>query len=736
MSRTKNCPSWGDMRHRLNAIASNIVLATPPSIRRRIKRALPRRAAESIVSFVLRWSRNEEPVASIIEPVLDRQDNTKRISTKRPSKGQALFDASWYAKRYERISTDEDGSYRYYQRFGRHRGNHPSAAYEAGMNVPTRTSIPQPHLWRAASSPILCRLPPSKYLQLYQAKPLLHKDYGTLDEYLRRATVNPRLIGPTLYENDLRVAAYMDNLKHRLSAMFAKRSQAEIISVIIPTRNRTTVLPDAIVSVLMQSYENWELIVVDDCGDEGSVEDLIREFEDDRIRYIRLSKPSGNAVARNAGITASSGTVIAHMDDDDLWDPDHLLVLHGSMRDNNAHIAYGAQAVWGGYDPEIGLGRDFRSLRFAPFNRSLLENNNYISMISLIYDKEFAGKGGVFEENLQRLVDWDLFLRLTESTVPVAVPCITSHYFQEREAVTVTSRVSTEEALSAVRDRVARRAAYKAGFVSDDGPIQTAFSLSREHLTVRQKRLQEELPPGRVEIVIPNYESFEELQTCLQSLKQHTHTPYNITIVDNRSSRETRDKLTSLISRTEGTKLLIEDESAGFSYAVNRGICEVIGTGDDIVILNNDTLVMPGWLDELRLVLHKHQDVAIAVPRQVLPGGHSIIKAHVPAAISDFECDVNLSAHHVNILDPYFDPQDGLIELTFAPLFCALVRASSLAAIGGLDAANGPHFRSDWILCDGIRRYLKQRVVYTPHSKVYHMQGVATRQKAMKGSKC
>jgi GT2 family glycosyltransferase len=56
-----------------------------------------------------------------------------------------------------------------------------------------------------------------------------------------------------------------------------------------------------------------------------------------------------------------------------------------------------------------------------------------------------------------------------------------------------------------------------------------------------------------------------------------------------------------------------------------------------------------------------------------------------------------------------------------------LVRPEAIRAIGGLDHRNGPHYRSDWIFCEALRRILEQRIVYTPYSKVYHLQGVATR---------
>jgi GT2 family glycosyltransferase len=117
----------------------------------------------------------------------------------------------------------------------------------------------------------------------------------------------------------------------------------------------------------------------------------------------------------------------------------------------------------------------------------------------------------------------------------------------------------------------------------------------------------------------------------------------------------------------------------------------------------------------------------MAVPRQVIPAGAKALKLHMPAADARFECDINLSSQHDNVLDPDFDQDDNLVELSFAPLFCGLIRPEVIKALGGLDSGNGPHYRSDWILCESIERVLKQKILYTPHSKVYHLQGVATK---------
>ena len=95
------------------------------------------------------------------------------------------------------------------------------------------------------------------------------------------------------------------------------------VSVVIPTYNRANVLPRAIDSVLQQTHENIELIVVDDSSTDNTRE-VVESYNDNRIRYTRLDSNSGANTARNTGINISSGDYIAFLDSDDEWLPSKI----------------------------------------------------------------------------------------------------------------------------------------------------------------------------------------------------------------------------------------------------------------------------------------------------------------------------------------------------------------------------------------------------------------------------
>lgn len=100
----------------------------------------------------------------------------------------------------------------------------------------------------------------------------------------------------------------------------------EMVSVIMPVYNTEKYVEEAICSVLSQSYQDWELLVVDDCSTDSSVSIIKRYMEQDRrIHFFQTDSSSGSPVKpRNIGVEAAKGRYIAFLDSDDIWLPDKL----------------------------------------------------------------------------------------------------------------------------------------------------------------------------------------------------------------------------------------------------------------------------------------------------------------------------------------------------------------------------------------------------------------------------
>lgn len=112
-----------------------------------------------------------------------------------------------------------------------------------------------------------------------------------------------------------------------------------IVSIIMPAYNADRFIREAIDSVLSQTYEDWELIVVDDCSEDKTATS-VKEFADDRIRLLQNEKNLGVAASRNKGIAEAKGSYIAFLDGDDLWRACKLKVQMDLIADRSDVLCY------------------------------------------------------------------------------------------------------------------------------------------------------------------------------------------------------------------------------------------------------------------------------------------------------------------------------------------------------------------------------------------------------------
>lgn len=110
-------------------------------------------------------------------------------------------------------------------------------------------------------------------------------------------------------------------------------NRVDLISIIMPAYNAENHIKKSIQSVINQTYTNWELIIADDNSTDQTV-DRIEQFNDSRIRIIKLHTNSGAAVARNNAIEKAHGNYLAFLDSDDLWHPEKLKKQLNFMKEN------------------------------------------------------------------------------------------------------------------------------------------------------------------------------------------------------------------------------------------------------------------------------------------------------------------------------------------------------------------------------------------------------------------
>ena len=130
------------------------------------------------------------------------------------------------------------------------------------------------------------------------------------------------------------------NLKNKISN---NSIQKDLVSIITPCYNSEKYITQAIESVINQKYQKWEMIIVDDCSSDNSVE-IISQFikKDTRIKIIELSSNKGAGYCRNYAISKAVGQYYAFLDSDDIWFKDKISKQINFMKKNNIAFCYSA----------------------------------------------------------------------------------------------------------------------------------------------------------------------------------------------------------------------------------------------------------------------------------------------------------------------------------------------------------------------------------------------------------
>lgn len=196
-----------------------------------------------------------------------------------------------------------------------------------------------------------------------------------------------------------------------------------LVSVIIPTYNRAQLLRRSIFSVLAQTYRNLELIVVDDCSTDDTPA-IVSAIADSRLRYLRRQQNGHAAAARNQGIAAARGELIAFQDDDDCW------LVQKLEKQVHALLAAPAEVGWclGSYialEPwgcrYIGGEFYFSQIDYRRGSGFDGPKYNLIATPNWLVKREVLERAGPFDDRLRSWDDWELGLRLDRITRKIHV---------------------------------------------------------------------------------------------------------------------------------------------------------------------------------------------------------------------------------------------------------------------------------------------------------------------------
>ncbi len=415
------------------------------------------------------------------------------------------------------------------------------------------------------------------------------------------------------------------------------------VSVVLPTFNRAKTISRAIDSVLNQTFPDFELLVVDD----GSIDDtdqVLAEFaENPKVRIIRSSH-IGCAAARNLGVRAARGRLVAFQDSDDVWLPQKLELAMQSLDETGPETG-----VF--YSDMLRIGSDGReAYHSSPVVRlgQLIDPKTMdfqvwrIGIQSVVMKRECFDRIGLFDESLPRYIDLDLLVRLAQvyHFQHCPQPLVEYHYAADgitrnRYAKVVGRKHLFKKYKTLLKDHppfvshqyflialayqelgnlplglVNLARAYFAfpakhqlwkDFMSGGRVSQHSLStgnVSHEHLKARV-----DIQSAKIRVIIPFYRGDAYIERCVQSLVDSSCPIEEVVIVDNSPERlslpaeERFRKLANLTTLTTKPKI-------GFGNACNIGMDYAIKQGSDVVLLiNQDAHVEKDCIEKLCKVL-------------------------------------------------------------------------------------------------------------------------------------
>lgn len=183
--------------------------------------------------------------------------------------------------------------------------------------------------------------------------------------------------------------------------------KTEKVSIIVPAYNSELYIEDCINSVLSQTYDNWEMIIVNDCSTDNTGQ-IIETYclKDNRIKLYNQSENKGVTEARNKAIKLSKGRFVAFLDSDDLWKSTKLEEQINFMVNNNYAFTFTAYEIL--KDKEEYEGRIFsvpNSINYYGYLKDTIIGN-----LTVILDQQLIGKVTVEDGPLEDVRTWMKYL--------------------------------------------------------------------------------------------------------------------------------------------------------------------------------------------------------------------------------------------------------------------------------------------------------------------------------------
>lgn len=468
------------------------------------------------------------------------------------------------------------------------------------------------------------------------------------------------------------------------------------ISILMPVyRTPLAFLERAILSVVCQSYANWELCIADDCSNDVNVTAILEYYatRDVRIRVAQTPKTSGISRATNLALAQATGSYIGLLDHDDMLTHDALELVAAQLADPTVDFVYTDECKIDEYDIAGDL---FSKPDWSPMLLTAFMYTGHFTVYraSLVHDV------GAFRSRYDFSQDYDLALRIADGNPVVrhVGECLYGWRMIAGSAAVGDKPDARNSNIAALQDAMDRR-----GWNGRAIALPTA---NRARRNIVQNAL--------VSIVIPTGGKFELLQGCLSAIcGRSTYRNIEIIVIHNTGS--------NIEGVSHDPRVSIIDATGPFNFSKSCNIGAAAASGDFVIFYNDDVVVItPDWIEAILECLTL--DGVGAVSPKLLYEDERIQHAGMVTGTrrllgTAFHLYPRTTTAHVNLAQ-------STREVSLLSGACLAMAKPLFDQLGGFDEINTPREHSDVDLCFRIRE-LGYRCVYTPHAELYHLGHVS-----------
>lgn len=221
-----------------------------------------------------------------------------------------------------------------------------------------------------------------------------------------------------------------ERTNQRVDENIGKKMQAvELVSIIMPVFNGRQFIAEAVESVLLQTYQNFELIILDDGSDDETYSFVAKQYGDDpRIKLMGPFLQQGPFKLRNIGVTASRGSYVAFLDADDVWGENKLAAQISFLEENkNVGLSHTNVEKIDADSKVVGRFDIDKRLYSGECFYEMLKLNGVCNS-SVVVRREIFEMVGLFDEEFRYRGDWDMWTRISQKYAFVYLDALTTKY--------------------------------------------------------------------------------------------------------------------------------------------------------------------------------------------------------------------------------------------------------------------------------------------------------------------